>query len=139
MDNKLQNVRDTFLHFLSDNLTGVIVHPRRIDEYDPAGDDFAENAVNVEYVGISLGFISSEQEVALDVIYTNERDAVDVVHQVWTLLSSAFYTPVKDYTVSSTPTTLDKHLVWSSVRFKKVYSGEYTHFVCLMSLKFDTR
>jgi hypothetical protein len=137
VDSRVQSARDTFLHFLADNLTSVTIHPRRRDANDPSADELAENAVNVEFTGVSFGPDISEQQAAIDVIYTDERTAVDTVAQLWNLFQSAYYTPLLNYT-TLTPVATGTNLMWdkTAVRFRRVYSGDYTHYTCLLPLKF---
>jgi hypothetical protein len=138
VDSRLQSARDTFLHFLADNLPDTQVHARRYDITDPGADELMENAVNIEFLGVALDPLVSVQQASIDVIFTDERIAVDTVAKLWTLFRSAFYTTLLDYT-NITPVSTGTNLMWdkTAVNFRRVYSGEYTHYVCLLPLKFN--
>jgi hypothetical protein len=42
-------IRDTFLHYLADNLPSLTIHPLRADPNDPTAGIFAMNAVNIRF------------------------------------------------------------------------------------------
>ena len=132
----MREARDSFLHFLADNLTGIEIHPRRFDPNDPSLTFLKEDAINVEFLGLSLGDVASQQ-VVLDIIHTDELTAVDWMQTVWSLFKAAFYTPLLDYS-SGSPVSTGKLLYWGrSVSFRRVYEDNYCRYSCTMNLRFQ--
>lgn len=136
----MRNTRDTFLHFLSDNLpAGTVVHAVRRDTNNPAADQLQSNAVNVQFLTTNPGTPTGTTIVDISVVYLNELDALATVFAVWQLLSSAFYTPKLNYS-SGTPVPDDgSNVMWhrSKINFKPVTKGGefYFHFSCLLTLE----
>lgn len=132
-------VRDTFLHYLSDNLDNFTVHNLRVDKSNPKLNDIMLNAINVtfhnsDFVGPS-GI--SEQLVTVDVIYDRELDAIDAAEQVSRLLFMAAYAPLLDYTVPASPVQVgNERMFWSlSMKFKPVHADNFFHMSALMHLQ----
>lgn len=134
----MKKVRDTFLHFLADNMGTTPVHPIRRDPNDPGGEVLQLNAVNVEFFGVDLDTGVSTFQVAVDCIAEDETSVLNMVNSVWSLLKSAFYTPMLDYTNPASPTSTGRNIMWDryKVRFKKVANPNYCHYTCLLTLRF---
>jgi hypothetical protein len=134
----MRPMRDSFLHFLADNLSGVPVHNRRKDPNDPSAYDLREGAVNVEFMSFEGDPHVSVRRVVIDVIHADELTAESWVSSVWNLLKAAFYTTIKDYTNPAAPVTVPGHMMWdrNSVRFRRVFSEHYTHYSCVLPVKF---
>lgn len=137
----MKEVRDTFLKFLADNLPDTVpVHAVRRDPSDPDSDKFKLNAVNVAFLDLTLDSTVSTQTVSVDVVNTNELDALAALNQVWLLLSAAYYTPQLNYTdLTQSPTTTGTNIYWSknSIKFKPVWSDFYYHYTCLLPIQFN--
>jgi len=133
----MRAVRDTFLHFLADNLTGVTVHPVRREIDRPDSDRLQMNAVNVQFLNIEPRVHVASQMVSIDVINDNELTALDWVSKVWEILNKAFYTPKYDYTVPASPVATGDNIMWEpdGVGFRKVTNDYYAHFSCFLELK----
>ena len=136
-------VRDSFLHFLNDNLPpGMTLHPLRRDPNNRAADALAMNAVNVSFLNLSAGNDTAlaAQQVVLDVISDDENTAVDWVGAMFDLLRSAFYAPLYDYSNPDSPVATGTNMMWDRrrVTFKQVTSEAYSHYSCLLSVKFAT-
>lgn len=133
----IRDIRDSFLHFLADNLTGITVHPLRFDKNDPGADGFQTNALNVQFLSTSLRHVATQQ-VVLDVIQDDENTAVDWLDSMWTLLSSAFYTELYSYSTGS-PVDQHRHIMWDaeSVRFTRISNDNYVHYSCILPLEFS--
>lgn len=139
----LRAARDTFLHFISDNLPdGVTVHAMRRDPNDRAADTFAMNSVNIEFLnfGLGAGQVLSTHQAVIDVINDTENTVVDWVEIVWGLLKATFFIPILDYTDPANPAHVGRSLCWDSrkVSFKKIASEGYSHFTCTLSLQFSS-
>jgi hypothetical protein len=132
----MRNSRDTFLHFLSDNLTGLTIHPIRKDPDNPSLSTMQMGAVNVGFGSVDPGILLSTVFVKIDILAETELDAVDSMQQVWALLSSAFYTPLLDYTDPSNPVVTGTMLMWKQVRFVPVPTDAYFQFSCTLSVRF---
>lgn len=132
-------VRDTFTHFLADNLTGINVHQCRRDINNPNQDDLEMNTVNLSFINTDFDRHINVQHVVIDIIHDDERTAFDWTQQVWTLLSKAFMTPVFDYTNPSSPVQQNSNIFWTtSAKFRPVKGiGFYYHFTCFMKLSFS--
>jgi hypothetical protein len=128
-------VRDTFLHYLADNLPGKTIHYRRFDVNDPNALALVENAINVEFFDISPEVAVSTQRVALDVIFTDERTAVAAMTAVWGVLVT-HQTPLMDYSNPASPVATGSNLMWSKVSFKRVTEQNYCHYLCLLTLQY---
>ena len=134
----MRATRDTFLHFLADNLSGITVHPIRKDTNRPDASKLAENAVNVQFLTQRHRVHIAELWVSIDVIHSEELTAVDWTQRVFDLLSSAFYTPKYDYTNPSSPQATGDNLYWQpeAVNFVPIDNDpHYMRFNCTMSLR----
>ena len=131
--------RDTFLHFIADNLGGGIsVHAKRCDPNDPAADQLQVNAVNIYFLDIELDQIAVETAV-IDVINNDENTAVDWVTALWTILHAAYFTPLLDYTVPASPVPAGGNVIWDrkKIRFKRISKDDnYCHLSCVLPLRF---
>ncbi len=133
----MQEVRDTFLHLLADNLPDIPIHPIRLDPRNPSLNIMADNSINVEFLNLSFGHVG-KQQVCLDVVHDTEETAIAWMSSLWTLLGSAFYTRLLSYTNPDNPADLGSNVMWDmdSIKFVKVQSDSYTHFACTMLLRF---
>jgi len=137
MPTPLRDARDTFLHFMSDNLS-MPVHAMRCDPNDPSADLLMPNAVNIEFLNVNFDTISVLQ-VVIDVLNDDENTAADWMESVWQLLRSAFYTTVFNYTVPATPVSQHTNIMWDrgAVKFRRVSNNNYTHYSCILPVKFS--
>jgi hypothetical protein len=128
-------VRDSFLHYLADNLPDITIHPRRFDVNNPNSETLMEGAVNVEFFDITPHMHVSSQRVALDVVYADEREAVSVMNQLWSVLV-CLQAPLKDYTIPASPVLTGQNMMWDKVSFKRISSQYYCHYLCLLTLEY---
>jgi hypothetical protein len=134
----LFQVRDTFLHFLADNLNGVEVHHVVKDPNDPSSDMLKMNCVNVTFLGVGLTNTINVQDVSVDVVADSAEDAVSWMLAVWGLLKAAFYTPLRDYTDYQNPVSCGSNLMWErQVNFRPVSVDNYSHYSAIIGLKFQ--
>ena len=133
----IRDVRDSFAHFLYDNLTDIPVHFLRKDSSDSAAVNLKKNAVNVEYDYISLDTVA-KLTAYIDILQEDDNTAVDWLEAVWNLLSSAFMIPIYDYTNTSSPVLVGANVMWdhNSVKFRKVNLQGYTQYSCSLPLRF---
>lgn len=134
----MRATRDTFLHFLYDNLGPIPVHPVRKDKDNPSLNKLADDSVNVQFLTQRHRVHIGELMVSIDVIHSEELTAVDWTEQVYDLLSSAFYTPKYDYTNPTSPQGTGTNIYWDpdSVNFIPIDNDPFRmHFNCTMSLK----
>lgn len=130
--------RDTFLHFLADNLPTATVHFVVRDPNDPSADKLKMNCVNVEFLGYGLAHDISVHDVSVDVVADSTEDAITWMSEVWGLLKAAFYTPLFDYTDPAYPVATGTNLMWDrQVNFRPIYSEYYTHYSAIIGLKFQ--
>jgi len=132
-----RSIRDTFLHFLADNLT-MPVHNIRRDPTDPSADEIRANAVNVTFLVYNPTNAIGTQTVIVDVINDDELVATEWLQNVYDILSAAFMTPRLDYTDPTNPVSTSTNLYWSrdSVRFTPVSSDFYTRYSLMMPIHF---
>jgi hypothetical protein len=132
----MRSVRDTFLHFLADNLPGVTVRYVRKDPNDPSADNLAVNALNVQFLNVELGHIDTHQTV-LDLIYDTDEAALEAMQSAWEILKAGAYTPLLDYTVPSSPVAVGKLVFWdrNKVQFRKLYDDNHCRYSCTLPLR----
>lgn len=136
----MRELRDSFLHFLADNLSssGISVHPIRRDSNNPGTEKLQANCINVQFLNVEPSVQVGNQLVAIDVIHEEELTALDWMETVWDLLSSTFYAPLYDYSDPANPAPLGTNIMWgrNRVRFKPMNSDFYTRYRCEMSLEY---
>lgn len=135
-----RNASETFLHFMADNLTGITVHPVRRDLNSPSGDLLQTNAVNIQFLSLNPDVWISTQHCSIDVLNDDENTCVDWVQAVWNILAAAFGTAMFDYSVPTAPVPTNTNVFWEKrrVNFKRIISEQYTHYSCLLPLKFHS-
>jgi hypothetical protein len=135
----ISDVRATFLHLIADNLTGITVHPVRQDSNDPASSVMQVEAVNVEFMNVNTAVVGS-QSVSIDVISADESNCIAWIDALWTILSAAFFTPLLSYQNPTAPTPLGTNVMWDRdrVRFVKVAADTYSHYSCVLPLRFHS-
>lgn len=133
----IRAVRDTFLHYLSDNLVGIPVHALRYDPDNPGADGIQLNAVNIQFLNVDLD-LAGKIQVAVDIVTTNENTAADWMESVWLILGASFMTTVYDYTVPTLPVAQSANLMWArdAIKFRRVSNDNYARYSCVMQLNF---
>lgn len=131
--------RDTFLHYLADNLPTLKIHNLRVDKSDPKLNEIMLNAVNVSFHNSDFSGPSqlSETILTIDVINDNELIALDQAEQISQLLFKAAYAPLMDYTVPASPVQIsNERLFWNlALRFKPVHAENFFHLSALLHLQ----
>lgn len=131
----MRATRDSFLQFLSDNLSGAIVNPIRRDPNKPDGDVLKTNAVNVKFANADYAVSVASQFVIIDVIHENELSCLDLTTQLWQLLSTRFFTPKFDYS-SGTPVATGDVIYWDTViKFRQVHNPLYYQYHSTINIK----
>lgn len=134
----MRATRDTFLHYLADNLPTLTIHNIRVDKADPKLNEIRINAVNVTFHNSDFSGPSdlSQSLVTVDVIYENELDAVTAAEGISQLLFTAAYAPLTDYTVPTSPVQIsNERLFWNlALRFKPVHAENFFHMSALLHL-----
>lgn len=131
----MRALRDTWLHYMADNLSGLTVNPVRRDSTQAGLDTLQTNAVNVQFIKDDLAITGSRATVSIDVLATDENDCLDMVQRVWHLLNVTGSIPKLDYS-SGTAVPLGTNISWDSTRisFRHVYSDFYYHYSCVLIL-----
>lgn len=133
------NARATFLHYLADNLSGLTVWNLRFDKANPQQNIPQVNAINVTFHNMGLMGPSQPQDqlVTVDVLYDTEAAAVEAAAAVSTLLFTAAYAPLLDYT-QTPPTQVGNCQVWWALqmKFRNVHSDNVFHMSALMHLHY---
>lgn len=135
--------RETFLHYLADNLPDITFHYIHYEKDNEAANQLQSNAVNITFHDAKANGAGdvSEQLVTLDIVNDSEIDAIDQEEQIITLLQKACITPLMDYSgVSSDPPTAaaalgSEKLYWDTqVSFQTVAAPSYFHRSALIKL-----
>jgi hypothetical protein len=131
----MRALRDTWLHYLADNLPGVKVNPLRRSSTNEGLDTPQANAVNVQFLKDDLAITGTKTSVLIDILNDDENACLDMVQQVWHLLNVTGSIPKLDYT-SGSPTPLGNNISWDStkIQFRYVYSAFYFRYSCLLAL-----
>jgi hypothetical protein len=132
--------RDTFLQFLSDNLSpGIAVHNLRRDVNFPDTAQLQMNALNVQFLSDTPSVCISSVSATVDVVYDNELTAIDAATTVYKLLSLSGLIPLLDYTnQAAPPVSLGSNLFWNvdSIKFRSVFGDTYFRYSALMTLSY---
>lgn len=133
----MRKIRDTFLHLLADNLPTIPIHPVRFDPADPAAGIIQLDALNVTFLDYTTSRGAGRSRVSLDVVFSNESAALDAMETIQEVLSAGFYAPLLDYTSIEVPVVSGGNIYWDigGIRFMRVASDQYSHYVCLLVLK----
>lgn len=133
----MRKIRDTFLHFLHDNILSVSINPVRFDTSDPSASLLKIDALNVTFLDYRTSNGSGSSRVSLDVVYSSENEAVDVIETLQEFLSLSFNTPLIDYTDPEAPVVVGGNIYWDieGIRFMRVASNQYSHYVCILVLR----
>jgi hypothetical protein len=128
----MRALRDTWLHYLADNLT-LTVHPIRRDTSSTG--PLQTNAVNVQYLKDDLAITGTKTTVSIDVLNDDEGLCLNMVQQVWHLLNVTGSIPKFDYT-SGSPVATGTNVSWdpTKIRFRSVFSDFYFRYSCLLAL-----
>lgn len=139
---RMQNCRDTFIRYLSDNLPNVNLHAVRQDKDNPANSLVQMNSLNVQFLSSAFSNGTAKQLVSLDVTADNERDAVNTAQVLSDLLRTNASIPKMHYAaginglVSATPT--GSFIYWNpnAVNFKTIVTdGNYYRFNLILPLQ----
>jgi hypothetical protein len=130
--------RDTFYHYLADNLPSLTFHYVRFDKNNIERNELQNNSVNITYHNadpLGAGAIS-EQLVTIDVLNDDELGAIAQVEQVATLLQKVAFAQLLDYTNATSPVPIGSSKVfWDlKLKFKPVKSDNYFHMSALIHL-----
>jgi hypothetical protein len=135
----MRYAKDTFLHFLADNLTGITIHPVRNDPSDPKSGVPALNAISVTFMNVDPDTQLAAQHVAVDIIADTEAQADLILNACWLVLGASFSTPLLDYSNPAAPVPKGSNkLYWERdrVKFRRVLSDFYCHYTASIKLKF---
>lgn len=134
----MRQTRDTFLHFLSDNLasSSITVNNVRLDLNVPGSEKYKMNAVNVKFLDVNPLDTIGDTMVEISITNDNELTALTWVKKVVDILTSAYFTPKLDYTNPSSPTAVGTNIYWDfSLRFRPIYNEHYCDFRCVLTLR----
>lgn len=134
----MRQTRDTFLHFLSDNLGGTPpVHNVRMDLSVPSASEYQTNAVNVKFIDVCPSPQIGQTLVEIAVLAEQELDALTWVKSVFNLLSTNYQTPKLDYTNPSSPTPVGSNIYWdTNLKFRAIsdHDALYYDYRCTLTL-----
>jgi hypothetical protein len=134
----IRATRDTFLHYLNDNLPALTVHNLRVDKNDPKLNEIMLNAINITFHNNDFSGPSnlSQTLVTIDVVNDLELNALDQAEQITQLLFKAAYAPLMDYTNPLAPVQIaNERLFWNlSLGFKVVHAENFFHMSALLHI-----
>jgi len=134
----MRAARDTFLHYLADNLPDLSIHNIRVDKTDPKLNEIKINAVNVTLHNADFSGPSSLSQllVTVDTIYESELDTMSAAEEISTLLFKAAYAPLMDYSNPSAPVQIaNERAFWNvALGFKVVHAENFFHMSALLHL-----
>lgn len=155
MSGNIRNMRDTFLHFLADNLPANSVHPVRWDKKKPEYNALQVSSLNVTFHdAVYSPKQPTSQFITLDILHDDELAALDLEESVVALLQLGGYTKLLDYSAASGgsygstrfgvtsygdpgPQQVSNFLVfWNpeSIKFRTVASADYFHRAAVLEL-----
>ena len=136
----LRDVRDTFTRFIADNVADaeIPVHQLRRDPLDPATMTLSSNAINIQFLSLSVSFVESKQDVVLSIVNDSELVALGWTDLVVEILISSYMTSLKDYTDTEAPVLLGSNIYWDRERvvFRPIYTDGYFQYNCNLALRF---
>lgn len=141
-----RNVRDTFTHFLADNLS-YKVHQLRFDKNDPNANLPQVNAVNVTFHNTDLDVSQpSSQIVTIDILADyeigdpsiNAVGALDMAEKVYDLLTASAMISLQDYSSGTPQPVGNTKIFWNTtVKFRQVAADNYFHLSAILKLDFQ--
>ncbi len=129
---------DSFLKYLSVELTTISLHYLRHEANDPSAGLLKLNCLNIHVLDITPSIHDASVRLSLDLLYDDEATLWTNLGLVHDLFKASYFTPVLDYTVPSVPVATGKHVYWDKdkVRFSKISNGNYCHYTCVLTLKY---
>jgi hypothetical protein len=137
MSSTLRNVRDTFLHFLADNLPVETVHPIRFDKTRPHQNIPQLKKLNVAFHDADYSSRSpASQFVTLDILHDDELYALDLEESVVGLLTLGGQASLLDYSTQPAVQVANRLVFWNtdSIQFRTVASTDYFHRSAFLEL-----
>ena len=137
MSGNIRNLRDSFLHFLADNLTGITVHPMRASRSNASNDSLQVSALNVTFHDSTYSTNGpTSQFLTLDIVHEDELLALDMEEPLVNLLQLGGITQLEDYSVSPPVQIGNKIISWNpqSVKFRTVLAPNYFHRSSVLEL-----
>lgn len=139
MSGNIRNLRDSFLHFLADNLPLNSVHALRFSKTTPLNSSLQIGQINVAFHDSTYSANApSNQFVTLDILHDDELAALDLEETLVVLLQLAGYSPLLDYSVTTQgPVAIgNTNFVWNpqGLKFRTVSSIDYFHRSAVLEL-----
>lgn len=137
----MQEVRDTFVRYIADNLPGQRVHFVRQDSDYPEAQYLETNAINVTFRSLAGDGNVGRQTTVIDLVFEDEDNLIAAYTQLRDILRSSFYTPAYSYAVPSAPVALGYNVIWGrNISFQRVVTeGHLCRYSAQFQLDFYTR
>lgn len=137
----MRNARDTFLHYVADNLPQWEVRNIRRDTNNPSLMNLGDNCINIKFNGDYLSVIQSLLLVSISVIHSEELVAVQIMHDITNLLQASGTAPILDYTNPISPIVVGGNLWWDTnlIKFKPISSDLYSQYSCALSVRYHNQ
>lgn len=137
----MRQARDTFLHYLADNLPQYTVRNVRRDSNDHGLLNLAENSINITFVADQMKVTESRLLISISIVHSEELSAVDMMDDTTNLLQASGTAPILDYSNPISPQVVGGNLWWDTnlIKFKPLYSELYSHFGCTLTARYHNQ
>lgn len=109
------SLTDSFIQYLSANLSAPPVAYVRATENDPTSSDLQMNTLNVSILSFQEDGSSETALISLDIVGSDERTVFDWAKAVRDLLLSVQYTPELDFEASpGSPASTGRMVSWDA-------------------------
>lgn len=130
---------DSFVEYLASELEDVIsVRLVRVSANDPQSARLQHGYLNVSVLGFDTMVNDATALVSVDLLASDERQALTILASVTRVLTQSFYTPALDYS-QETPTATGYLVSWikSDVKFEVVKADDSAfHMSATMQLRY---
>lgn len=133
----MRDTRDTFLHYLKDNLDPSIpVHNVRRDPNNPSAESIRTNSINVQFLGVSPSQTTGTTQVEIAVCHDTEITCLSWVKSLFDILCAQYMAPKFDYTDPSNPVATGTNIFWrvQDVVFRPINREHYFDYRCTLTL-----
>ena len=134
----MRHERDTFLHYLADNISKYKIKNVRFDPAIPDSSRITSGAINVQFLSDNPQVQVGVMAVSIDCVADRELDVIDMADTVFKLLSLNSMCPQYDYTNPQNPVQLSGNIYWdaNSLNFRPISDKLYCRYNSLLYLSY---
>lgn len=133
----IRNLRDTFLHFLADNLTGATIHPVRASKDQPQYNSLQVGSINITFHDATYSVRApTTQFLTMDILHDDELLALDLEESLIVLLQTGAQALLLDYSGTTPVQVSNSKVFWNvdTIKFRTVASVDYFHRSSVLEL-----